>query len=44
MFKNNLDIFLARIHVQPTTSGVAKAGVTNSLLDQVLLVQNLNLD
>ena len=44
LFKNHLDIFLAMIPDQPTTTGLARAAVTNSLLDQVPLVQNLNLD
>ena len=44
LFKNHLDIFLAMIPDQPTTTGLARAAVTNSLLDQVPLVKNLNLD
>ena len=35
LFKNHLDIFLARIPDQPTMSGLTRAAVTNSLLDQV---------
>ena len=44
LFKNHLDIFLANIPDQPTTTGLARVAVTNSLLDQVPIVQNLNLD
>ena len=44
LFKNHLDIFLANIPDQPTATGLVRATVTNSLLDQVPLVQNLNLD
>ena len=44
LFKNHLDIFLAMIPDQPTSTGLARAAVTNSLLDQVPLVQNLDLD
>ena len=44
LFKNHLDIFLAMIPDQPTTTGLARAAVTHSLLDQVPLVQNLNQD
>ena len=35
LFKNHLDIFLATIPDQPTTPGLVRAAVTNSLLDQV---------
>ena len=42
LFKNHLDIFLARIPDQPTTAGVARAVVSNSLLDQVPLVPDLD--
>ena len=38
LFKNNLDIFLATVPDQPTTSGLARAAVSNSLLEQVPLV------
>ena len=38
LFKNHLDIFLARIPDQPTMAGLARAAMTNSLLDQVPLV------
>ena len=41
LFKNHLDIFLSVIPDQPTTPGLARAAVSNSLLDQVPLVQNL---
>ena len=37
MFKNNLDILLAIIPDQPTTPGLVRAAVTNSLVDQVPL-------
>ena len=43
LFKNHLDIFLARIPDQPTMAGLARAAVTNSLLDQVPLVPDLDL-
>ena len=42
LFKNHLDIFLARIPDQPTTAGLARAAVSNSLLDQVPLVPDLD--
>ena len=38
LFKNHLDIFLAMVPDQPTTSGLARASNTNSLLDQVPLL------
>jgi ribonuclease P/MRP protein subunit RPP40 len=41
LFKNHLDIFLSVIPDQPTTPGLARAAVSNSLLEQVPLVQNL---
>ena len=44
LFKNHLDIFLARIPDQPTMSGLARGAVTNSLWDQVPLVPDLDLD
>ena len=44
LFKNNLDIFLAMIPDQPTTPGLARAAASNSLLHQVPLVPDLNLD
>ena len=37
LFKNNLDIFLMTIPDQPTTPGLVRAAVTNSLVDQVPL-------
>ena len=37
LFKNNLDIFLVTIPDQPTTPGLVRAAVTNSLVDQVPL-------
>ena len=40
----HLDIFLAMVPDQPTSSGLARAAATNSLLDQVLLVKDLDLD
>ena len=43
LFKNHLDIFLARITDQPTMAGLAIAAVTNNLLDQVPLVPDLDL-
>ena len=44
LFKNNLDIFLSTVPDQPTTPGLVRAAVTNSLLDQVPMIQNLGLD
>ena len=35
IFKNHLDIFVARIPGQPTTTGLSRAAMANSLLDQV---------
>ena len=43
LFKNHLDIFLANIPDQPTTPGLGRAVATNSLLDQVPLVPDLDL-
>ena len=37
LFKNNLDIYLATVPDQPTTPGLVRAAVTNSLVDQVPL-------
>ena len=37
LFKNHLDIFLATIPDQPTTPGLVRAAVTNSVCDQVPL-------
>ena len=44
LFKNHLDIFLTNIPDQPTTPGMVRAAATNSLLDQVPLVPDLDLD
>ena len=41
LFKNHLDHFLSRIPDEPTTAGLGRAAVSNSLLDQVPLVQDL---
>ena len=38
LFKNHLDIFLSMVPDQPTTPGLPRAAVTNSLLDQVPLL------
>ena len=43
LFKNHLDIFLAKIPDQPTTPGLGRAAASNSLLDQVPLVTDLDL-
>ena len=43
LFKNHLDIFLGNIPDQPTTPGLVRAAATNSLLDQVPLVPDLDL-
>ena len=37
LFKNYLDIFLSSVPDQPTTPGLTRAAVSNSLLDQVPL-------
>ena len=44
LFKNHLDIFLAMVPDQPTTTGLARPAASNSLLDQVLMVKDLDLD
>ena len=44
LFKNHLDIFLSLIPDQPTTPGLARAAASNSLLDQVPTVKDLNLN
>ena len=44
LFKNHLDIFLAMVPDQPTSTGLARAANSNNLLDQVPLVPNLDLD
>ena len=41
LFKNHLDIFLAMVPDQPTTPGVVRAAGSNSLLDQVPLVEDI---
>ena len=38
LFKNHLDIFLSGIPDEPTTHGLVRAAVSNSLLDQVPLI------
>ena len=38
LFKNHLDIFLAQVPDQPTTTGLARSAASNSLLDQIPLV------
>ena len=43
LFKNHLDIFLSRIPDQPTTPGLTRAAATNSLLDQVPMVQDIDI-
>ena len=42
LFKNNLDIFLVTIPDQPTTPGLVRAAVTNSLVDQVPLCDSVD--
>ena len=44
LFKSHLDIFLVTVPDQPTTQGMVRAAITNSLLDQVPLVPNLDTD
>ena len=44
LFKNHLDLFLAQIPDQPTVSGLVRAASSNSLLDQVPLVNDLDLN
>ena len=43
LFKNHLDIFLARIPDQSTTPRLARAASTNIFVDQVPLVPDLDL-
>ena len=43
LFKNHLDIYLSKVPDQPTTQGLARAAVSNSLLDQVPLVHTIDL-
>ena len=38
LFKNHLDLFLATVPDQPTTTGLGRAAATNSLLEQVQLL------
>ena len=38
LFKNHLDTFLSGIPDEPTTHGLARAAVSNSLLDQVPII------
>ena len=38
LFKNHLDIFLSTVPDQPTIPGLSRAAATNSLLDQVPLL------
>ena len=38
MFKNNLDIYLSTVPDQPTTQGLVRAAVTNSLIHQIPLM------
>ena len=40
LFKNHLDLFLATVPDQPTTTGLARAAASNSLLEQVQLLDN----
>ena len=37
LFKNHLDIYLSQVPDQPTTQGLARQALTNSLLDQIPL-------
>ena len=39
LFKNHLDIFLSTVPDQPTTPGLVRAAVSNSLLEQVPFLQ-----
>ncbi len=39
LFKNHLDAFLSSVPDQPTMPGLARAAATNSLLDQLPLLQ-----
>ena len=43
LFKNHLDLFLALVPDQPTTTGLTRAAASNSLLDQVQLL-DMNFD
>ena len=42
LFKNHLDIFLGTVPDQPTTPGLVRAAMSNSLLDQIPLIPNLD--
>ena len=44
LFKNLLDNFLSQISDQPTTPGLVRAAATKSLLDQIPMLYDLNLD
>ena len=39
LFKNRLDIFLSQVPDQPTKAGLARAAASNSLLDQIPLLE-----
>ena len=43
LFKNHLDLFLALVRDQPTTTGLTRAAASNSLLDQIQLL-DINFD
>ena len=43
LFRNHLEIFLSRIADQPTMPGLVRAAPTNSMLDQVPMVSDLDL-
>ena len=43
LFKNHLDIFLSRIPDQPTIPGFGRAAASNSLVDQISLIPDLEL-
>ena len=40
LFKNHLDIFLSTVPDQPTTSGLVRSAGSNSLLDQIPLINH----
>ena len=42
LFKNHLDIFLSTVPDQPTTPGLGRAAVSNSLLEQIPLIPNFD--
>ena len=42
MFKNNLDIYLSTVPDQPTTQGLVRGAITNSLIHQIPMMGGFN--